>query len=565
MLYSRLPVELVALTRSRLAGLSPCHRLVHTSGVRRRDYITTPIFYVNAEPHIGHLHSMLLADVYKRFWAFRNDSSSRPVLCTGTDEHGLKIQRVAESQGITPKQLCDAVSPRFKDLANAADMDYDVFIRTTEDRHRLAVEHVWRELDKRGYIYKDSYAGWYAVSDEAYYTPAQLSEVTDPASGETYKVSTESGSRVEWMEEENYKFRLSAFRDKLIEWLSSEPHPLQPPSRTQALLASLNASGDGDLADLSISRPSSRLQWGIPVPDDPDHTIYVWIDALVNYLTAAGYPWLDGQNELWPPRLQIVGKDIIRFHALYLPAILMALDLPLTSNLLAHGHWTMDKFKMSKSRGNVANPFEAISLWGVDTIRVYLMKAGGNSSVDADYSANEIEGFYRKQLAGQLGNLLSRISNDKLVGKLQKGTKVTDRPERVEREDEKIFEMLKELPESFDSHMSSFEVHKALSTVFDTIAESNKHIQQLAPWSSSTSTDLVHRALFYSRETLRMTGLCLQPFMPTKSVELLDKLGVAKEDRTWSRLAFAKGGEAVKTDGGKKSVLFPPIKQAKVQ
>ncbi|KAK4053122.1 methionyl-tRNA synthetase [Microbotryomycetes sp. JL201] len=548
-------------------------------GEKEEDYyVTTPIFYVNAEPHIGHLHSMLLADVYKRFWSLRDggsSSSSPPILCTGTDEHGLKIQRVAESRGLTAKQLCDAVSPRFKDLANAANMDYDVFIRTTEDRHRAAVEHVWRELDNRGYIYKDSYAGWYAVSDEAYYTPAQISEVTDPVSGEKYKISTESGSRVEWMEEENYKFKLSAFRDQLIQWLSAEPNrnakqvrvpfsALQPSSRTQALLSSLTAPGDGDLADLSISRPSSRLQWGIPVPYDPEHTIYVWIDALVNYLTAAGYPWRGGEaftrGKLWPPRLQVVGKDIIRFHALYLPAILMALDLPLPRNLLAHGHWTMDKLKMSKSRGNVANPFEAMSVWGVDTIRIYLMKAGGNSGVDADYSAQEIEGFYKKSLMGQLGNLLSRTSNEKLVAKLSDPGLLVRMPNKVESEDEKIVEMLKDLPKSFDNHMASFDVHKALSTIFDTISESNKHIQVLAPWSSAASSDSVHRALFYSRETLRITGLCLQPFMPTKAVELLDRLGVDANERTWSSAAFGKGGTVVSRDRQKKAVLFPPVK-----
>ncbi|KAK4058706.1 methionyl-tRNA synthetase [Microbotryomycetes sp. JL221] len=436
MVWTRLPVELVSLTRCRLQCLSTVSRQLTTSikpcSNGPRDYITTPIFYVNAEPHIGHLHSMLLADVYKRFWHLQSGSTNEPVLCTGTDEHGMKIQRVAETKGITAKALCDAVSPRFKDLADAASIDYDIFIRTTEDRHRVAVQHAWRELNRRGFIYKSSYAGWYAVSDEAYYTPAQLTEVTDSATGEKYMASIESGSKVEWMEEENYKFRLSAFKDKLIEWLSSQPHPLQPPSRAQALLASLNADNSGDLADLSISRPSARLQWGIPVPEDPDHTIYVWIDALVNYMTAAGYPWQgdQGPEHLWPPRLQIVGKDIVRFHALYLPAILMALELPLPRNLLAHGHWTMDKFKMSKSRGNVANPFEAINLWGVETMRVYLMKAGGNSAVDA----------------GQLGNLLSRISNDKLIGKLESIQQLVTLPNQIETQDEKLVEMLKSLP-----------------------------------------------------------------------------------------------------------------------
>lgn len=308
-----------------------------------------------------------------------------------------------------------------------------------------------RELQARGFIYKSSYAGWYAVSDEAYYSETQVVESVDASGAKqmvsfipgcsiakpllsmpTVKVSIETGTKVEWMAEDNYKFRLSAFREPLLKWLSASPNGLfsvqfwcidirahvdvsfpvlQPPSRTAALLAAIVVEDAPDLQDLSISRPSSRLSWGIRVPDDDEHTIYVWIDALVNYLTASGYPWKGGEafaeGQVWPPELMIVGKDIIRyayfnrriapmaglelirgfffsrFHALYLPAILMALDLPLPRTILAHGHWTMDKFKMSKSRGNVANPFDAMKTWGVDSMRAYLMRSGGNAASDS--------------------------------------------------------------------------------------------------------------------------------------------------------------------------------------
>ncbi|ORY55326.1 methionyl-tRNA synthetase [Leucosporidium creatinivorum] len=573
-LAQRLPVELIALTRATCYARplsTSARRFTAPPAADSRVFVTTPIFYCNADPHIGHLHSTLLADVYGRFSRLRNPLAPPPVVCTGTDEHGLKIQRVAEERGMTPQELCDGVSPRFKDLADAANVGYTHFIRTTEERHKRAVDHIWRELNSRGFIYKSSYAGWYAVSDEAYYTRAQVMEVVDPKTGEKHFASIESGSRVEWMEEDNYKFRLSAFRERLIEWLSSSPNPLQPSSRTTALLASLSpadVSEPTDLADLSISRPSARLTWGIPVPDDPDHTIYVWIDALVNYLTVAGYPWKGGEayveGQVWPPDLMIVGKDIIRFHALYLPAVLMALDLPLPKHLLAHGHWTMDKFKMSKSRGNVANPFEAMKLWGTDAMRMYLMRAGGNSAADADYSATEIEAFYKKSLAGQMGNLLSRISNKKLIEQLSSPAAIYTAPTVVEPEDERLVELLTALPTTFDEHMATFDVHRALASVFDVLAEANRHIQLLAPWLADASPSSMHRSLFYESETLRITGILLQPFMPEKSKQLLDTLGVSEERRGWPDLGLGEGGERTMMKGKLKQ-LFPNVKLEEVK
>ncbi|GAA6021809.1 hypothetical protein JCM11491_003884 [Sporobolomyces phaffii] len=523
-------------------------------------YCTTPIFYVNADPHIGHLHSALLADVYTR-WSRLREPDRGALMCTGTDEHGLKIQRVAEAKGVDPKALCDDVSQRFRELSEAADVDARVFIRTTEPRHRKAVEHVWTELEKRGYIYKSSYAGWYAVSDEAYYAENQVAETTDPKSGEKYMASIETGTRVEWMEEENFKFRLSAFRERLIEWLSSTPHPVQPPSRTTALLASLSHPSSTDLADLSISRPSSRLTWGIPVPSDENHTIYVWIDALVNYMTVAGYPWAEGQSKIWPPDLQVVGKDIVRFHALYLPAILMALDLPLPKHLLTHGHWTMDRFKMSKSRGNVANPFAAMRVWSTDAIRMYLMAKGGNSAADADYAEAEIERFYKKELAGQMGNLLARVTGKKMVAKLGDEALMYTAPGEFGSEDQELVGLLRDLPDAFAHHLATFEVHRALSLVFDALAAANRHIQTLSPWLSTATRAQVHRSLYLSSESLRVAGILLQPFMPTKSAVLLDALGVRPDERTWERAPFGRGGardrvRAVKSSGGG---LWPPV------
>ncbi|TNY18108.1 methionyl-tRNA synthetase [Rhodotorula diobovata] len=564
-LCARLPPEVVALTRSHLERPAWSRSLSSAAAASptttKTFYATTPIFYVNADPHIGHLHSTLLADIYTRHARLR-DPRRGAIMCTGTDEHGLKIQRVAEAKGVQPKELCDGVSERFRELARAANIDHQVFIRTTEARHRTAVEHVWRELQKRGYIYKSSYAGWYAVSDEAYVPEGQVGEVIDPKSGEKYMASTETGTRVEWMEEENYKFRLSAFREPLLEWLTTTPNPVQPPSRTTALVSSLSNPSSTDLNDLSISRPASRLSWGIPVPDDPQHTIYVWIDALVNYLTAAGYPWLGGEafekGKVWPPDLQVVGKDIVRFHALYLPAVLLALDLPLPKHLLTHGHWTMDKFKMSKSRGNVANPFEAMQLWGVDAMRMYLMRVGGNSASDADYSASEIERFYRKDLSGQMGNLLNRVTTKKLTKKLESPELMCTMPTTLEKEDETLVKLLEDLPAAFDGHLASFDVHRALSAVFDALAESNRHVQLLSPWLATASPSDVHRALFFGSETLRIAGILLQPFMPTKAAQLLDMLGVDAARRRWEDCEIGKGGHRTAPAAGKVH-LWPAV------
>ncbi|BGP14022.1 hypothetical protein JCM10213_005607 [Rhodosporidiobolus nylandii] len=560
-LRPRLPVELAAWTRTPTFSRPLSTSLPRPSSSSDETfYVTTPIFYVNADPHIGHLHSTLLADVYARYARLR-DPQKGAVMLTGTDEHGMKIQRVAEAKGVSPKELCDGVSRRFRDLAAAGNIDHQIFMRTTEERHRTAVEHVWRELNKRGYIYKSSYAGWYAVSDEAYVPEGQVGEVIDPKSGEKYMASTETGTRVEWMEEENYKFRLSAFREPLLKWLQSSPLPVQPPSRTTALVSSVTQPSSTDLNDLSISRPSSRLSWGIPVPDDPDHTIYVWIDALVNYLTGAGYPWKGGEafaeGKVWPPDLQVVGKDIIRFHALYLPAVLMALDLPLPKHILTHGHWTMDKFKMSKSRGNVANPFEAMQLWGRDAMRMYLMRVGGNSASDADYSAVEIERFYRKDLAGQMGNLLNRIANKKLLKKLEAPELLYTLPAELGAEDEGLKKMLEELPATFDGHLRSFEIHRALSACFDVLSESNKHVQLLSPWLATATPQEAHRALFFGSESLRLVGILLQPFMPEKAAQLLDMLGVPAERRRWEDAVLGEGGERTPKMG--KTHLWPSV------
>ena len=266
-------------------------------------------------------------------------------------------------------------------LADAANVRYTTFIRTTDDAHKMAVKHLWKRLEERGHIYKGSHAGWYAVSDEAFYPESQIKDCKDLKTGEEYKVSIETGQRVEWAEEENYKFRLSAMAPRLLEWLNAEPAPIQPSPYHQQILKEVSA----ELQDLSISRPSNRLYWGVEVPGDSSQCIYVWVDALTNYLTVTGYPWQSGDTvgSPWPADVHVVGKDILRFHAIYWPALLMAAGLPPPKTILAHAHWTKDRSKMSKSKGNVVDPFKALEVYGVDTLRFFLMRIGGNFATDS--------------------------------------------------------------------------------------------------------------------------------------------------------------------------------------
>ncbi|CDZ97772.1 methionine-trna ligase [Phaffia rhodozyma] len=509
------------------------------SGTPSPFYITTPIFYVNAAPHIGHLHSMLLADVLARY-ARLVQPNRRVIFSTGTDEHGLKIQNAAKDNKISPQQMCDANSARFKALASAANISYTTFIRTTEDRHKIAVQHMWKELLARGHIYKGSHSGWYAVSDECFYTESQIQEGPDGN-----KVAIESGSKVEWSEEENYKFRLSAFKEPLLKWLSENPEAMPLNEYRSNTMTYFE-----DLKDLSISRPSSRLTWGVPVPDDENHTIYVWMDALVNYLTVLGWPWKEGVNAEqmgWPADYQVVGKDIVRFHAVFWPAFLMALSLPPPKSILVHAHWTQDQFKMSKSRGNVADPFKAIESAGVDSVRAYLMGIGGSLADDSDYSYSALLMFH-KLLSDQIGNLLNRFSGPKITNRLldpsipESQLTTSSSSNQIQLEvlegEETIDKSLREIREIVEKKLEKNEISSAIMEILRVVAEANAFYSSHSPWASTTATSSVERAYIYASNTLRITSILLLPILPTKMETLLDKMGVPKEERTWEAAAW---------------------------
>lgn len=320
----------------------------------------------------------------------------------------MKIQRAAAANETPPQQWCDMQSKNFRGLADKALVSYDHFIRTTDSDHKDAVRHFWYLLKNSGYIYESKHEGWYCVSDETFYTESQLAKKQDFVTGRVYLASIETGNEVEWTEEKTYHFRMTALKDRLLEFYKQNPEWITPAFRMQEVVDWVT----NKLEDLSISRPTSRLEWGVRVPDDESHTIYVWVDALVNYLTKAGFPnWAPGMETKggWPADLHVIGKDILRFHGVYWPALLLAVGITPPKRIVSHAHWTMGGQKMSKSLGNVVNPFHALDRWGVGLLRYFLLSDGGIGS-DANYDNAMIVQRYKKDLQGGIGNLLSRVT-----------------------------------------------------------------------------------------------------------------------------------------------------------
>ncbi|KAL5037973.1 methionyl-tRNA synthetase [Batrachochytrium dendrobatidis] len=499
-------------------------------------YITSPIFYVNAVPHIGHLYSAILADSLKRWFEFKGQKT---MYSTGTDEHGLKIQQVAEAAKSDPKEFCNDISKTFKSLFKKSDISYTRFIRTTDSDHYEAVKALWECLERGGFLYKGYHEGWYCVSDETFYPESQIeASAADPS----IMISKESGKVVEWTKEENYKFKLSAFRDKTIEWLKANPKVIVPESQYNFVLSQLKK---GEQTDLSVSRLRSRISWGIPVPNDDTHVIYVWLDALVNYLTVAKYPWtpskdvqmseIAAQNG-WPAHIHVVGKDIIKFHAIYWPAFLMAAGLPLPQKIISHGHWLMNHQKMSKSVGNVVEPNALIEKWGVDPVRYFLMRDGVINN-DPEFSDKLIFSRYKNDLGDQLGNLVMRVSTPRIN---QSGEIPLATDEPLDDTGVKKMEQLSTLADQVDQCMIQGNVADALQHIQEMIADLNKYWTDAEPWkmanaarSDSKPNPKLQSVLFVAYEGLRICALLLQPVMPTKMTNLLDTLDVDCTERTF--------------------------------
>ncbi|PBP25156.1 methionyl-tRNA synthetase [Diplocarpon rosae] len=534
-------------------------------------YITTPIFYVNAAPHVGHLYTMVLSDILKRWQVLRGKEA---ILCTGTDEHGMKIQQAAIKSQTPPKDFCDLTAETFKSLAKRAGLSNDHFIRTTDPDHIEAVQYFWFMLKERGFIYESKHEGWYCVSDETFYPASTIEKRLDPFTGRTFMASQETGKKVEWTSEKNYHFRLSIFKDQLLDFYKANPEFVTPVSRMADVVKWVSEG----LEDLSVSRPVERLAWGIPVPGDESQTIYVWLDALVNYITKAGYPWTPGkENSLgWPADVQVIGKDIVRFHCIYWPAFLLALNIPPPKRVLTHAHWTLNHQKMAKSTGNVVNPFFAIDRFGVDVMRYYLAHDGGITN-DSDYGNDFIVEKYKKGLQGGLGNLVSRISRPKIWS--------VSRTVQVARDGNLAYPnestaaqiaMLEVLSEMVSKKMDQLNPGAALQTIMDAVYKTNQYLQYNHPWttakflsdsiSDSRNQSIqgeIDSVIYHCAEAIRIVGILLQPFMPGKSAQLLDMIGVAASRRTFddAKLGADYSYGAAKIPVGRDAWdgLFPPL------
>ncbi|PVI00261.1 hypothetical protein DM02DRAFT_593087 [Periconia macrospinosa] len=548
----------------------------HLSTNRKPFYITTPIFYVNAAPHVGHLYTMVLADIIKRWEVLKGEKA---LLCTGTDEHGLKVQRAAAKAGIEPKLFCDDGATIFKQLAQKALLTNDHFVRTSDREHKDAVEYAWLLLKEKGYIYTEKHEGWYSVTDEAFYPQSGVRPYLDPPTGRKMMTSIETGSEVEWSSETNYHFRLSSFRDRLLEFYKANPEWITPEHRMKEVIQSVESG----LEDLSISRPSSRLTWGIGVPGDSSQTIYVWLDALMNYATKAGYPWTPGRDHEggWPADCHVIGKDIVRFHCIYWPAFLMALGLPLPKRILTHAHWTLGGNKMSKSTGRVVDPFLALDRYGPDVMRFYLAHDGGIQD-DANYNNISIIKAYNTFLNGNLGNLASRVTRGKkwsVRGAVERMGPVVPKEWAVQDEDSEDYfyapgrlfyeNTLLKMPLNITKALDDLDPRTALAEIVELARRSNQFFHQSAPWSKilpfaeGEPGEDVDRIVYLASESLRIMGILLMPYMPNKAGMLLDQLGVDKSRRTHQyckvNADLDYGTPMISLGKGYEGALFPPL------
>ncbi|XP_074004201.1 methionine--tRNA ligase, mitochondrial [Numenius arquata] len=514
-------------------------------GPGRRLLLSTPIFYANGPPHIGHLYSALLADALHRYRGLRGAGPGR--LSTGTDEHGLKIQQAAAAAGTSPPELCERVSGLFRQALTQAAVSFTDFIRTSEPRHQRAVCHFWGALRDSGALYKGCYEGWYCTPEECFLPESQLAERRD-AQGRPCKVSLETGHQVHWTKEENYMFRLSAFRGPLRDWLRDNPQAIAPEPFYRRVLRWLE---EEDLPDLSVSRERSRLPWGIPVPSDPTQTIYVWVDALVNYLSVVGYP--EGHGQWWPAARHVVGKDILKFHAVYWPALLMAAGLAPPERILVHSHWTVRGQKMSKSLGNVVDPAASMDHYTVDGFRYFLLRQGVPER-DCDYYEEKVVKLVNSELADALGGLLNRSTapsinpsntypsfSEACFPKLSDHREANG-PGRACAEDYELVASVASLPLQVAAYFEGFQIYKALERVALCVRQSNGFFQRHKPWKLDRTDPGEQRwldtVLHVTLECLRVYGTLLQPVTPHAAHRLLSRLAVGPEERGLSALTF---------------------------
>ncbi len=466
-------------------------------------YITTPIYYPSAKPHMGHAYSSIAADFFARF---KMIDDYKVHFLTGTDEHGLKIQRSAERAGDTPQKFCDQISKTFRDLSDTLNLCNTDFIRTTEDRHKKTVQHLWSELEKNDDIYLSNYSGWYSVSDEAFYGEDEIEEIDGK------KIAKSSKSSVEWIEEESYFFRLSKWEKPLLKYYEENPDFIYPESRRNEVISFVKSG----LKDLSVSRKS--FSWGIPVPSNTSHVIYVWLDALTNYISALNYPNKDDElfKKFWPASIHLIGKDILRFHAVYWPAFLLAAKIEVPKRVYGHGWILSGEEKMSKSKGNILDPLEIIEEYGLDPLRYYLIKevSFGN---DGNISQDRLEDCINSDLANNYGNLCQRVTAFAIKncdGKVPSEIKFLD-------EDLLILDKYKNNLDNIRSKIDYQNINFYIDYIVNSLFEANKYFNDQEPWKKKDDQIRLNTIVYTTLEIVRKISFLLYPIIPESSLKAL--------------------------------------------
>ena len=475
-------------------------------------YITTPIYYPSAKPHMGHAYSSIVADFFARL---KRIQGHKVFFLTGTDEHGQKIQRAAEKSNKDPLKFCDEISKTFRNLSSLLNLSNDDFIRTTEKRHSLAVTNLWNILEKKEEIYLSKYSGWYSVSDEAFYNEDEIEDL------EGKKKSKSSGSPVEWVEEESYFFKLSKWQEPLLKFYSENPKFILPESRKNEVISFVKSG----LKDLSVSRKS--FSWGIKVPSNKDHVIYVWLDALTNYLSALNYPKETEKlyKDFWPANIHIIGKDILRFHAVYWPAFLLAAGIKPPQRVYGHGWILSGDEKMSKSKGNILDPIEIIDIYGLDALRYYLLKevSFGN---DGNISKEKLESCINSDLANNYGNLCQRVI---LFCEKNIGLKVPEKYDFI-NDDLKILNDFKENLENIEKEINEQNINYYVEYVVNQLFKANKYFNDQAPWTKKDDSLRLNTIVFVSLELIRKISILLYPIIPSTSLKVLNIFSIKEKD-----------------------------------
>ncbi|PCI56124.1 MAG: methionine--tRNA ligase [Alphaproteobacteria bacterium] len=508
-------------------------------------YITTAISYVNGVPHLGHAYESILTDVLARF---KRLDGHDVMFLTGTDEHGEKVAQTAEQNGMEPRAFADKNAATFIEMTKKLGISNDDFIRTTEERHRISSQAIWKKLNDNGDIYLGKYEGWYSVREEAYFTEDELTTAED---GQKF---TPLGTEVEWVEEPSYFFKLSSYTDRLIEYYAANIEAVQPPSRMNEIVSFLKQ--EGGLRDLSISRHKSRLKWGIPVPDDEDHVMYVWLDALTNYITALGYPDENTEkfNKFWPADYHVIGKDITRFHAIYWPAFLMAANLPLPKTIFAHGFINVGGTKMSKSIGNVLSPDDLIETYGLDQIRYFLMREIPHGQ-DGNFSHEQAVLRINADLANGLGNLAQRTLS--MVYK-NCDAKIPA-PQAFTEDDQALLQQAYAMTDQIRASFDALKINRALEHIWGVVSACDVYIDAQAPWTlKKTDTERMETVLYVLAEVIRCLAIIVQPVVPHCAPKILEQLNISEDQRMFEHISadhvLASGTKIDKPEG-----VFPRI------